>query len=314
MQTWKLSLKPSCNPGYDPFDYCKENNFISLGWAHYYSDRPSATTIEEAKEAAYTYNKVASWPSALRTLMEKVEIGDHVWIHQRGKYFLCKVIEGFAIGAAIHEEFEENDLGHARRAIWVEVPQELISGTVQRGTIAKRMIQRIYLSEKEAEYNELLFKNLSANSTWRPEINDTQFPAILSKPDSRDTTFSLMTPDDVEDMVAMYLQDKGWKIIKSTCFRSKPEYEFSMLHSSGQYGAVQVKSGKYPAQLAPSSFQDEAAKGTQVFLFSTHPSAYPGPSVNNVSTISKEDLFSWMQSNSWAIPTPLKVRLWTCLQ
>ena len=111
-----------------------------------------------------------------------------------------------------------------------------------------------------------------------------------------------MSPDDFEDVVAAYLQDKGWILVKSTCFKSKPVFEFSMVNKKHEVGYVQVKSGKSPNPLPPSNYKKYISNNTLVFLFSTHPHPYPGKAVNGVEPISHNDIFSWIKKNAWALP------------
>ena len=308
MKTWKLSIKPNNSKESDPFKLCKDNSMLGVGWAGAYKER-QATNISEARELVKEkYNN--KWPHAIKHLLEDVKSGDHIWLHQKGEYFLCKAGEEILFGAAIHKDFISYDLGHARKATWVKVPEAYVSGSIQRGTIAQRMIQKIWVTEEEQELHEFLFINLLNDKDWRPQdINQATLEDKISEMAISDM-FSLMTPDDVEDVVSAYLQHQGWVLIKSTCFRSKPKFEFMMLNKDNETCVVQVKSGKEPNPLSPKDYEKHTSQGKTIYLFSTNQNPYPGVNIDDVKPITHMEMFSWIQKNIWALTNPLKQRLW----
>jgi hypothetical protein len=120
--------------------------------------------------------------------------------------------------------------------------------------------------------------------------------------------FATFSPDDLEDIIAFYLQDQGWKLIKSTCFRSKPKFEFSMIKKDGLYGKVQVKSSSYE-QLWPSSYKDFINDGSIVYLFSRSKDPYLGESVERVIPISHDEIYRWIKENVQCLSLPIKTKL-----
>lgn len=310
MNTWKLSIKPDSQKGLNPLTKCREKSLLGLGWHHAYSSRhPSDLT--EAKKLVI--EKWKEWPYQLKYLLEDMKAGDHVWIHQNGKYFLCKVEdESILYGSEIDSDYSDYDLGHARKAVWVVVPDKFVTGTIQRGTIAQRTIQKIELTKREVEFNQLLFDKLNKNSAWEPNIDTGMLTESLSGISSSEL-FSLMSPDDVEDVISAYMQGRGWMLIKSTCFRSKPKFEFSMLNKKGEIAHIQVKSGKHTNSLKPESYESYAGHKNLIFLFSTNKTSYPGKSASGVYTIKHDEIHKWVKNNLWAITLPLKSRLWLFL-
>ncbi len=308
METWKLSIKPDSEKSVNPLKVCKDRSVIGVGWHHAYVEK-HPSDFEEAKDMVL--NKWNRWPHQLRKFCEELRENDLVWIHQNGYYYLCKVKSNkIILGRDIVDNYDECDLGHAREADWVEVSEEFVSGAVQRGTIAPGIIQRIKLNKKEKEIYLKLFNELKKNKDWKPKIDETYLSNTLSNLNEKSEIFSLMSTDDVEDIVAAYLQTSGWIIIKSTCFRSKPKYEFSMLNKKRETANVQVKSGKNPVPLKPINYQEDAKSGRIIYLFSTNKNPYPGPSAKNVATINHNDLIDWVLNNLWCLTFSLKNRLW----
>ena len=313
MNTWKLSIKPDSKTGSDAFKICKEKSLLGLGWHHAYITK-HPVSLEESKELVI--EKWNKWPYQIKYLLEDVKAGDHVWLHQNGHYYLCEVIDDSILyGKDIDSNYADYDLGHARNAKWALIPDKFVLGSIQRGTIAQRTIQRILITEKETQFNKLLFKKFkdpSSDQSWEPKIDITQLIRLMSMI-SFEEIFSLMSPDDIEDIVSAYMQSNGWILIKSTCFRSKPKFEFSMLNKSEEIAHVQIKSGNSPDPLSPEKYTQYATLTNLIYLFSTNKKPYPGKSVNHIYTIGHDEIYSWILENLWAITLPLKMRLWIFL-
>jgi len=309
MQTWKLSIKPANEKGYNPFDFCRRKNLLGIGWSGAYIEK-TATNLVDAKKLVIAEFKI--WPYQIKYLIEDMNEGDHVWIHQDGQYYLCKAKKNIIFCKDIDKDFLKYDLGHARESFWVNIPEEFISGTVQRGVIAQRLIQRIWLTEEEVVYHENLFNKLSINPDWKPKIDNTALSKLIQNI-SLNALFSLMSPDDVEDLVAAFLQDNGWILIKSTCFRSKPTFEFLMVNKKSEIAYIQVKSGKNPDPLSPEVYRQYIKDYSHIFLFSTNNNPYPGIKPDRITTIQKDDIINWAIKNLWALSFSLKIRLWIFL-
>jgi len=306
MNTWKFTIKPASEKGFNAFEFCKKNSYIGLGWSGAYAEK-NPTNYDEAKPLLKKiYNKV---PYQVKHLLESVKENDHLWIHKAGKYYLCIAGKEILYGYDISSDLLKYDLGHIRKVEWLEIPEIFVSGSIQRGTIAQRMIQKIKISEKEQEYSILLAKELTKNIEWKPVVNDTKLQENLKLIDIYQL-FSMMSPDDLEDIVSFYLQSKGWRLTKSTCFRSKPFFEFSMLNSKNEACYVQVKSGKNPNELPPVDYKNHVTDNSFIYLFSTNRDAYYGESVERVIPILHKELVQWLLRNIWALTLPLKTRLW----
>ena len=201
MQTWKLSIKPDSSvPSSEVLAKCKEKSLLGVGWSHAYDEDCHPHDLEEAKKIVT--NEWGAWPYQLQYLLEDVKPGDHVWIHQEGKYYLCRVEDDKILyGRDIDPAFDQYDLGHARRAVWVEVPTKFVSGEIQRKTIAPKTIQRMHVSSQVLQMHERLFDELHENPEWDPAIDENGLKNLLSDISYVDL-FSLMSPDDVEDVVS----------------------------------------------------------------------------------------------------------------
>lgn len=229
-------------------------------------------------------------------------------MHRDGIYYLCIAGTKQYLAREICEDFRKYDLGHAIEAKWLKVPDELVSGSIQRGVIARRMIQRINLQDVEVRLNLYLQQNLERDPSWFPTINNDTVEADIERM-SQDELFGLMSPDDVEDVIAAKLQTEGWVLLKSTCFRSKPTFEFSMINGKGTVGCVQVKSGNWPDSLAPVAYEQYLTGHKEIFLFSTNSNPYPGTCPQGIKCFTKEEVVQWMKSNCQILSPTLKIKL-----
>ena len=66
----------------------------------------------------------------------------------------------------------------------------------------------------------------------------------LRQPTLNGDLFAAAGPEDLEDLVALYLQEQGWRTFPSTAKVSMASYEFVLVHhETGHHAGVQVKSG-----------------------------------------------------------------------
>lgn len=305
MSTWKLTIKPNHEEKFDPFKMCKDKSLLGVGWSKAYATINPKTEEEALSLIKKRYGKI---PSAINNILFKVKVGDHVWIHKNGKFYLCVVQEGKHYGKSIDPDFIKYDIGHAICASWQEIPEQFVSGSIQRGMIAQRMIQRIRITTNELKYQNFLLEKLRIDPEWHPEIDDKTFADGVAKLSSKDL-LSFMTPDEIEDLVSLYLQSEGWFLLKSTCFRSKPKFEFMLINTIGEFCSVQVKSGKNPISLPPSKYEEHLTENRKIYLFSTNEDPYPGKPVEDIICLSPDDLITWFKANTWAVSVPLKCRL-----
>jgi hypothetical protein len=194
-----------------------------------------------------------------------MEEGDYVWVNKENTYGLCKVTGDWEVLPNIPEEerdpYLKNDIQNFRYVDWQIIPYFAVPGFVRRqfsgsfGTSARMrspitdttraLIERLFEKDEYHERDEFLFEEIETY------IEET--PA--------DDLLNLLGPTATEDLVLLYLQDQGWKLVGSSLSSSQAKIECEM-YRGDELGYVQVKSGN--ASVSPSKFQDE--DGT-VFLF-----------------------------------------------
>jgi len=305
MKLWKMSIKTGGAKGDQAFDWCRERKIVGVGWSYVY-DGLAEIPADPLTLLAGDRRGV----SPVRMVIHRMKAGEFVWLHSGGGFYLCRILDfPFLAGPQVGEGFREYDVGHARRAEWVLVPEDLVPGKVQRAVISRRMVCDIPCGKRLASYCAYLHAALNANPGWRPAMDPVAVRATLTSMTASELE-ECVSPDDWEDIIAAYLQGQGWVLVKSSCFPSKPRFEFRMIREEAgatKTAYLQVKSGQ--VQLRPEGYADDAASAT-VYLFSTHPSdPYPGPAVPGVVPLALPTVRAWMTEHIPLLPLPLCTQL-----
>ena len=116
--------------------------------------------------------------------------------------------------------------------------------------------------------------------------------------------FALATPEDLEDIVALYLQAKGWCLFPSTAKVSMASYEFVLVHQqTGERAGVQVKSGT-----VASLHQNVASDFDVFFVFLANPHGILTGDIERIKKIDRDELAAFAKRNWGLLPQRLKIR------
>ena len=141
--------------------------------------------------------------------------------------------------------------------------------------------------ETAARYSALIWARLTGESyAWQPSIDD-----VLD---------SLLSPFDVQDLVAAYLQaERGWLLFPSRLSDSTTAYEFVLRDpATGKRYAVQVKTGTSHIDQASLA---HAADLDGWVIFSTS-EAYRGPKPRHVEQLVRAEMLRFMTDHRPALP------------
>ena len=266
MSVWKLNIKTAARPGYDPWQFCKDRGIIGVGWP-VYTVRDSLTKTQYLKAARTRYAKGKSrMPVALGAIVDRMKVDDLVWTRDaQNRYYLCRITGEWEY--RMGEAYDNHDIHNARTCEWLEVgvvdnvPWAIVR-QFSRGTLAGMGRQ----AERMLTFSMLKYNQVSGTDYYQ----EVKF--------ANDGLFSLIGPDDCEDIVALYLQEKlGYRLLPSTCKPTTKHYEFVLLRPDGNRAVAQVKSGlidlhgDHYADLEEIQEVDNERGGspTQVYLFTT---------------------------------------------
>ncbi len=307
MKLWKMSIKTGGPKGNEALRWCRESGFVGVGWSAVY-DGLAELPADPLPLLVANHRRAVS---PVRMVAHAMQPGHFVWLHHQGQFFVCKILEGAVVlGPQIGSEYLAYDVGHARRAEWVQVPENLVPGKIQRAVISRRMVCRIPSTPRLVAYCSFLHTRLKENASWYPTIDADAVRRGLQSLVAEEVE-DFVSPDDWEDIVAAYLQVSGWILVKSSCFRSKPRFEFRMIREEAgrtRTAYLQVKSGR--VSLPPAHYARDASAEADVYLFSTHPTdPYPGPAAAGVTPIPMGTIRTWMLEHIGLLPQGLRAQL-----
>ncbi len=103
--------------------------------------------------------------------------------------------------------------------------------------------------------------------------------------------FSLISSEDCEDIIGIFLQEKGYRMIPSSCKADTSAYEFVLKHvRTGHTAIVQVKQGYVDLNI-----DDYSDLQSEVYLFTTH-GEYIGETSQNVHCIDPVEIKTFVAS------------------
>ena len=122
---------------------------------------------------------------------------------------------------------------NVRPCEWFQVGGvDSVPGKVVNSFRSRATVQRVY-DETSSLYSKLKFNLLSGRGVYDLHGNE-----------DNPNLFSLISPDDCEDIVGIYLQEThGYRLIPSSCKRDTGKTEFVLKTVDGRRANVQVKQG-----------------------------------------------------------------------
>lgn len=261
LRIWKMPLKSERDDFLDDptkvdraRQFCFDEGWLGIGWE---CDSLSTSTDDPLEyQQALKRDRVndSSALSAHRAIAEKMETGDFVWCRAKCDIYWLGKVEG-PWNYRNKDRFEEFDLYQVRKCRWQRVgPADTVPGPVKNAYAGRgSAISQIRREAETAAH--------TSNSLWTKLTGETTRHALK---DSPRFTLSSIGHDDLEDLVALYLQaEKRWYVVPSTVKRSTPFTEFVLRNSEGQRAYLQVKSGETHVD----SLTEVPADVDRLFLF-----------------------------------------------
>jgi hypothetical protein len=278
------------------FDLCVERGIVAIGWCrlnkHVKTTSPKVYAESAAKIIPRKYRngkaELEKWRRQFRTL-SGMKKGDLVWTKRsRGHFYLNRVLDT-EVTPLYGEDYSRNDFGSARKCEWnevtddLEVPAEIKRNT--RGTIRTvKDPKNKALALSEQLYNEL------------------RGDQVLPLRELKGELFDFLAPEDVEDLMGLYLQaTKNLLIVPSTSKQATSPVEFLMIdRETGEEVGVQVKTGNQVIHLA--DYKDAPKKN---YFFQERPKSEVVKNGNAVF-VEKRELLDFAESNPAMLPDSIR--------
>jgi hypothetical protein len=301
-RVWKMPLKS----GREDFDkdhhkvdrareFCFVNAWVGIGW-HCDSLSDNLQDPKVYGEALTTDPKNGpAARSAHRALAVIMQPGDFVWCRAKGDiYWLGKVEGPWRYQNSGY--FKEFDLYQVRKCRWKKVgPADTVPGPVKNAYAGRGSA----ISQIQRERDAVIHMSLSI---WE-KLTGEAFENSAFK--SAKVSLSAIGHDDLEDLVALYLQaEMGWYLVPSTAKRSTPLTEFVLRNSEGKRAYVQVKSGE--THLASVDVPTEVDK---FFLFDLNPKNLHSTNYK-VERIDALKLIDFFRTHTFLLPDYMQGIVW----
>lgn len=232
MRLWRINLKPGSEQGVDAAEFCISREIVGIGWR---ADNQPTTKEDYWKRAKELYlpKYKRGWAAAAKALLYRMAEGDLIWTRNRtGVYFLGRIDGEWRHD--VSDDHAKADIVNLRKCRWSRVgTMDNVPGAVINAFRPSATVQCVS-DASAALYSEFLFA----------QLNNSPLPTLKGNVD----VLRLMSADDLEDVVAVYLQTvKRCIMFPSTCKTDTMTVEcvFSSLED-GQRIGLQVKSGNTP--------------------------------------------------------------------
>jgi hypothetical protein len=293
-QIWRLHAKsPRLNEP-DASTFCIENDLVGFGYPVDPAEDLLAWEIYYRRGLEVYHNKgVTEWQPAVEAIRRRMVVGDLCWArHRSGKYYVGRIMGTWEYrnGPAnrnanvVNTRFcDWQDAGDA-----FNVPNAVLSSFRNSAPL-----ERIDGDGIEA-FSSFRFNGLTQKSVYEFSQRTCDL-------------FSVMGPEECEDLIGIYLQMQGFLLLPGSCKTDASRFAFLLKHqTSGQHAAVQVQQG-YEA-INPSVYENFDG---EVFLFQTN-GLYTGETPSNVKCLTPEEIQEFCLSNTEALPANLQrwLKVW----
>jgi len=293
MATWRVQLKPDSAKGIsykELLEFCKNNQIIGVGWYLVEGHTDDYETLRNEIYAIETYKGGES--SALRAVnaVREMKTGDLVWTRVGGdasEYYLCRVGETLWKDRVVTDVHRKYDIGNFVSAKWVKIgKEEKVPGKVVNSFCASRSAQHVYGVE---EISKMIWNTFS-----EPQDEKYELPQL-----DKNAFWNMIGSEELECLVFLYLQSKGYYIFSSTLKLSTAKFEAVLTYKDGSHLAYPQVKRNVPLHVE--DYLSALTNEDKVFLFTT--SEDYGQCFHPLITcISKQELECFMKNNAKLLP------------
>lgn len=289
MCVFRIHIRPQGGSAHmkTTFDYCLRNGILGVGWRTP-SDRNTKNRDEYYEEASQKHDKL----HICRYIHKMVSPGDLVWTRSpSGHYYLARVTSGWEYWTTEESKRLDIDIGNIFRCELKRVDIDEVPGKIVACFRATRTIQKV-ADNRAWEYSRHLWNTLKGEKIY--DINKAAFSDI----------FMMLDNEETEDLLFLYLQNKGWYIIPH--FRKGDTMKFEYLcvnPRTGQVAGTQVKTGDVPLDM-----DDYTQFSHKTFVFQSN-ERYQGSGAQNVEVISRVELLDFLNKSVAWLPKSLKHKI-----
>lgn len=288
---WRIHIKTCAEAGIDPRQFCLDQSCLGVGWPVGHSETLEWPEYEAQAKGAYRNDK--SWKPALTAVRSRMQDNDLCWTRDtKGIYYLGRIAGPWKYVA--RPENLRADIVNIRTCEWVKVGLvDSVPGKVVSSFRPNRTVQVV--DDETVRVFSAYFYNRNTSSEFQ-----------YSLPEVPPDIFALLSAEDCEDLVGLYMQANGYFLIASSCKLATMAYEFVMRHrESGEWAVAQVKNG-----FEDISIEEYGGFQGRVFLFTSN-GRYTGSPASNVRCLSRDEIKAFIQANEPILPS--RVLVWLAI-
>ena len=314
---WRLHLRPDRLDPKDVVSYCANKDVLGLGWRLGPPEGWRLGPPEAEKESVDVYlerHKVAyegKSISPVRMILKEVAKDDFIWTRDDlGRYILGKVlapgdfhydstVELSASGSADSTWYKLKDMFHF-------VPVKLIgcgSGEPLSDTEVPGGVKARFAA-KGGTLSRIRDDFILPYTTW---LFDQKCGVLTARPTSPRFILALSS-FELEDLVLLYLQTLGWRIILSSHARNTPRYECTLVRSENSLARTAGVQVRHDNVVLDAEVYRDDKQGDIVYLFAASGN-YGNDRPENVRIIKENDLMEFAETNRCLLPKPISIWL-----
>jgi len=270
----------------ETFNYCMKNGLLGVGW-RIESNSNTTDWDEYFAEASKIHDNL----NGCIYINKWVSKDDLVWTRDlSGEYYLAKVITGWEYFVNQESIDKDIDIANVFRVEFKKVDIDQVPGKVVACFRAPRTIQEI-ADDKAIEYSKSLWNSISNSNTYKVDAN--KFSDL----------FMMLDDEETEDLVFLYLQSLGWYVVPNSRKADTMSFEYLAINpETGERALTQIKTGNVPLNK-----DDYKGYKYKIFLFQSN-ELYEGDDAENVNTIKREQLTTFLNESLDWLPTVFKTK------
>lgn len=288
MAIWRINLKPGAGEGVDARQHCLDKAVVGIGWQVDF-DEDSITYESYQVKAKETYGDSSWWP-AFNAICHRMEEDDLIWTRDwNGIYYLGQVKGRWYYDGT--EDASKADIVNVRNCRWYKIGTvEAVPGKLVNCFIPARTLQKVHDATVSA------FSMITYNE--KSGTNRYDIPVIAGL-----DIFSLLSSEDCEDALALYLQyTYDYMVIPSSSRADTMAYEYVLVNKrTGQKAVAQVKNGHNILNADDFSKIEET-----VFLFTTK-GHYVGQQTERLHFIDPDIIRAFLFEKIELLPDKMKI-------
>ena len=295
---WRLNIKPAAEENVDPRKFCIDRSILGIGWS-VDRDAPLDWKIyEELGTKKYYNNEDKGWWPAVNAIGIRMEINDLCWTRDwDGNYYIGRIKGKWEYRSS--SAYRKADIVNVRPCEWFQTGgADSVPGKVLNSFRARRAVQAVN-DETSSVYSKLKYNQLSKKHVYD-----------LSS-DEKIDLFDVISPEDCEDIVGIYLQEKlGYRLIPSSCRPDMVKTEFVLKKAGGKKAHVQVKQGH--VSLDMDDYNSDPGNPCEWFLFTTH-GRFTGRGDNHVHRLAPDKMRDFALANRKLMSSRVQTFIDSCI-